>query len=61
MAWRATRRKAYMPAVARLPERDVAADIDPAGYLVSEKLDGVRAWWDGTRLRFRSGLPVLAI
>lgn len=40
--------------------RDVAADIDPAGYLVSEKLDGVRAWWDGTRLRFRSGLPVLA-
>jgi DNA ligase 1 len=40
--------------------RDAAPDIDPAGYLVSEKLDGVRAWWDGTRLRFRSGLPVLA-
>lgn len=40
--------------------RDAAADIDPAGYLVSEKLDGVRAWWDGSRLRFRSGLPVLA-
>ncbi len=40
--------------------REAAADIDPAGYLVSEKLDGVRAWWDGARLRFRSGLPVLA-
>ena len=29
--------------------------IDPEGYLVSEKLDGVRAVWDGTVLRFRSG------
>ena len=34
--------------------------IDPAGYLVSEKYDGVRALWDGQRLRFRSGLPVAA-
>lgn len=33
---------------------------DPAGYLVSEKLDGVRAFWDGERLRFRSGLPIAA-
>lgn len=40
--------------------REAAPDIDPSGYLVSEKLDGVRAWWDGERLRFRSGLPVLA-
>ncbi|MBL8343941.1 MAG: DNA ligase [Rubrivivax sp.] len=40
--------------------REAPPDIDPTGYLVSEKLDGVRAWWDGTRLRFRSGLPVLA-
>ena len=31
------------------------ASIDPAGYLVSEKLDGVRALWDGKVLRFRSG------
>jgi DNA ligase-1 len=30
-------------------------DIDPAPYLVSEKLDGVRAVWDGQHLRFRSG------
>lgn len=36
------------------------ASIDPAGYLVSEKLDGVRALWDGTTLRFRSGRPVAA-
>lgn len=35
-------------------------DIDPAGYLVSEKLDGVRAVWDGRALRFRSGRTVAA-
>ena len=34
--------------------------IDPAGYLVSEKYDGVRAVWDGRTLRFRSGLPIAA-
>jgi len=28
---------------------------DPAPYLISEKLDGVRAYWDGQVLRFRSG------
>lgn len=39
---------------------DAPADIDPAGYLVSEKFDGVRALWDGTRLRFRSGRLVAA-
>jgi DNA ligase-1 len=32
-----------------------AENHDPAEYLVSEKLDGVRAYWDGTCLRFRSG------
>ena len=36
------------------------ASIDPAGYLVSEKLDGVRALWDGKVLRFRSGRPIAA-
>ncbi len=40
--------------------RPAPDDIDPAGWLVSEKLDGVRAVWDGARLRFRSGLPILA-
>ena len=36
------------------------ANIDPAKYLISEKLDGVRAIWDGTTLRFRSGRTVTA-
>lgn len=39
---------------------EAPADIDPAGYLVSEKFDGVRALWDGRTLRFRSGLAVPA-
>ncbi len=34
--------------------------IDVAQYWVSEKLDGVRAIWDGKELRFRSGRPVNA-
>jgi DNA ligase-1 len=34
--------------------------INPANYLVSEKLDGVRAVWDGNRLRFRSGQVINA-
>ncbi len=34
--------------------------IDPTGYLVSEKFDGVRAHWDGRALRFRSGLRIAA-
>jgi len=33
---------------------------DPTGWLVSEKLDGVRALWDGRSLRFRSGRAVVA-
>jgi DNA ligase-1 len=35
-------------------------DIDVSRYWVSEKLDGVRATWDGKALRFRSGNPVPA-
>lgn len=34
--------------------------VDLDQYLVSEKLDGVRAVWDGATLRFRSGRPVPA-
>lgn len=34
--------------------------IDPKGYLISEKYDGVRALWDGRVLRFRSGLTIAA-
>ncbi len=33
---------------------------DVAAYLVSEKLDGVRAYWDGARLYFRSGREIQA-
>lgn len=39
---------------------EAAPDVDPAGHLVSEKYDGVRAIWDGRTLRFRSGLAVAA-
>jgi DNA ligase 1 len=34
--------------------------LQPRDYLVSEKLDGVRAFWDGRVLRFRSGRPIAA-
>lgn len=34
--------------------------IDVSRYLVSEKLDGVRAIWDGKVLRFRSGKTIHA-
>lgn len=36
------------------------AGMDPTGYLVSEKFDGVRALWDGQVLRFRSGRRIEA-
>lgn len=36
------------------------AGAQPGAYWVSEKLDGVRAFWDGHSLRFRSGLPIAA-
>jgi len=34
--------------------------VDPKAYWISEKLDGVRALWDGERLRFRSGREIVA-
>ena len=40
--------------------QDAPASIDPAGWLVSEKYDGVRAFWDGHTLRFRSGAAIAA-
>lgn len=54
----ATRATAAAPVLLLAVEAD--ADIDPAGYLVSEKYDGVRAIWDGDRLRIRSGTPIAA-
>lgn len=34
------------------------AQLDLQQYWVSEKYDGIRAHWDGERLRSRSGLPI---
>ncbi|MBL8473867.1 MAG: DNA ligase [Rhodocyclaceae bacterium] len=33
---------------------------DPRGYWVSEKLDGMRGYWDGKRLLTRGGNPIAA-
>ena len=47
------------PAAGGAPAVLLAAEfrpgIDPAAYLVSEKLDGVPAYWDGKQLLSRSG------
>lgn len=66
LAWLGSLAAAPLPALS-LPAapalrlaREAPASIDPRGYLVSEKYDGVRALWDGQVLRFRSGLPVAA-
>lgn len=55
-----------LPALAARPDigvllaREFGPGIDPSGYLVSEKFDGVRALWNGRELRFRSGGPIHA-
>lgn len=51
----AARRDAGLMLASEAPD-----DVDPEGYLVSEKFDGARALWDGRRLVFRSGRPVAA-
>lgn len=48
------------PPPALLLAETASSQLDPAPYWVSEKLDGVRAFWDGRVLRFRSGNPVPA-
>ncbi|TAG24552.1 MAG: DNA ligase [Burkholderiales bacterium] len=40
--------------------QDYKSGINPSLYLVSEKLDGVRALWDGKVLKFRSGQTISA-
>lgn len=45
---------------ALLLARDAPPHPDPAGWLVSEKYDGVRALWDGQQLRSRSGRVIAA-
>lgn len=47
-------------APALLLAQNAPSKLDPRGYLVSEKLDGVRAFWTGRRLLFRSGLEIAA-
>jgi DNA ligase 1 len=47
-----------MPGV--LLAQDYTPGTDPRAYLVSEKLDGVRALWDGKALRFRGGGVIAA-
>lgn len=55
---------AHAPAL--LLARDASPGLDPRGWLVSEKLDGIRAYWPGRRdgadavLRFRGGGAVPA-
>lgn len=51
---------AAAPAPAILLANVYAGQADVSRYLVSEKLDGVRAVWDGETLRFRSGRPIKA-
>lgn len=52
------------PAFAEVPAILLAnvyhGQVDVSRYLVSEKLDGVRAVWDGEALRFRSGRTINA-
>jgi DNA ligase 1 len=55
---------APLPSLAKKTDALLAQDykpgIDPSLYLISEKLDGVRALWDGKSLKFRSGQPISA-
>jgi len=53
MAW------AEAPALL-LAETYRAGSVDVSRYLVSEKYDGVRAYWDGQRLWTRGGNPIHA-
>ena len=64
-------RRAFVASLAALPAwaqaglplllaQQAPPSIDPRGWLVSEKYDGVRAFWDGRVLRFRSGAAIAA-
>jgi DNA ligase-1 len=58
LAWPVFAAAAEQPAI--LLAEVYRNQVDVANYLVSEKLDGVRAIWDGEALRFRSGKPINA-
>ena len=55
--------QAAVQAAAVQPAADLAVllankwnpDVDPTGWLMSEKLDGVRAYWDGAQFLSRNG------
>lgn len=55
---------APLPTIAKnsgvLLAQDYKPGVDPSLYLISEKLDGVRALWDGKSLKFRSGQAISA-
>ncbi|CAN5904545.1 DNA ligase [soil metagenome] len=52
--------KSDLPVPPLLLAQTYSDKFDLSGYLVSEKLDGVRALWDGQHLRFRSGRIIVA-
>lgn len=58
LVFSATQAAAREPAL--LLANVLGPQVDVTQYLVSEKFDGVRAVWDGTTLRFRSGREVPA-
>jgi DNA ligase-1 len=49
-------KKADAPAL--LLARKAPAQLEVGNYLVSEKFDGVRAYWDGNLMFSRQGLPI---
>ncbi|WP_052736092.1 DNA ligase [Aquincola tertiaricarbonis] len=60
IAFIATHGQAAPPPPRMVLAREFRAGDHPAGHLVSEKYDGVRAQWDGQALRFRGGGLVAA-
>ncbi len=58
-AWLASPARAATPPPLLLAQ-NAPSKLDPRGHLVSEKLDGVRAFWTGRRLLFRSGIEIAA-
>jgi DNA ligase-1 len=55
-----TTQAAALAAPALMLAKNWQTGLDTKLYLVSEKLDGVRAFWDGKVLRFKSGTPISA-
>lgn len=49
-----------VPAVAVVEANNYHQDLELSGYWASEKLDGIRAIWNGTQLMTRSGFPIHA-